>query len=52
MSLHKYSETRCELCGERIRIDQDIAEMCHPDLSGDSVICHAECGLQRDYVVA
>lgn len=52
MSIYKYAEVRCDLCGERFRVDEDIAEMYHPDHVDDSCICHAECGLQRDYVVA
>lgn len=52
MSSYGYTETHCDLCGERFGADADVAEMYHPDLNEDSSICHAECGLQRDYVVA
>jgi tRNA U54 and U55 pseudouridine synthase Pus10 len=47
-----FTETHCELCGERFRNHDEVAEMYHPDLDEESSICHAECGLQRDYIVA
>lgn len=47
-----FTETHCELCGERFHDNDEVAEMYHPDLDEESSICHAECGLQRDYIVA
>lgn len=39
-------ETHCGICGECIQPHQEIAEMYRlDDDSGDSVICHAQCGL-------
>lgn len=52
MSSYGYTETHCDLCGERFRDDADVAEMHHPELDEDSSICHVECGLHRDYVIA
>jgi len=44
----------CEICGERIRSDEAMAEMYDPKAPAtvDSVICHAECGLGKGYEVA
>jgi hypothetical protein len=44
---------RCELCGEPITEKDEKAEMFDPlDPERQSVICHAECGLQNDYQIA
>ena len=52
MSSYGFTETHCDLCGERFRDSDEVAEMCHPEIEGDSSICHAGCGLERDYVIA
>ena len=50
--MNMYTETHCELCGERLRTNDEVAEMYNPDTDEASVICHAQCGLSRDYLVA
>jgi hypothetical protein len=47
-----YTETHCEICGERFRDTDELAEMYDPDSDAASVICHAQCGLSRNYEVA
>jgi hypothetical protein len=48
---------RCEICGEAIKNHEEAAEMARPD-DGDigehfpSVICHAQCGLNKGLEVA
>lgn len=44
---------KCELCGEKFGPNDERAEMydpAHPE--ADSVLCHAQCGLSRNYEVA
>lgn len=44
---------RCELCGERFGANDERAEMYDPkNPDVESVECHAQCGLSRDYEVA
>lgn len=45
---------RCELCGEPLDgRGNGTAEMYDPDQpDAESVLCHADCGLARDYEVA
>jgi hypothetical protein len=47
-----YTETHCEICGEVFRATDQLAEMYDPDSDAASVICHAQCGLSRNYEVA
>jgi hypothetical protein len=47
-----YTETHCEICGEVFRATDQLAEMYDPNSDAASVICHAQCGLSRNYEVA
>ena len=47
-----FTETHCEICGERFRPNDERAEMYNPESDEQSVICHADCGLWRGYEVA
>lgn len=59
ISAHRLSimRDRCEICGEAIKSHEEAAEMARPD-DGDigehfpSVICHAQCGLNKGMEVA
>lgn len=42
----------CEICGEVFEKDAQIAEMYNPDENEGSYVCHAQCGLDRDYLIA
>jgi hypothetical protein len=49
--------SRCEICGEKFRPNDERAEMYLPASDGtvgdgESVICHADCGLSRGFEVA
>lgn len=48
----KFTETHCEICGERFRPNDEQAEMYDPDSDAGSVICHAQCGLWKGFEVA
>lgn len=43
---------RCDICGEAIRPNGEMAEMYDPIAGGHSVICHADCGLALGFEVA
>lgn len=48
---------RCEICGEAIKHHEEAAEMARPDDGHlaehfPSVICHAQCGLNKGMVIA
>lgn len=41
---------RCDICGEQIKVGQEISEMYDPAGKyefGANVLCHAQCGLSR-----
>ena len=45
----------CGICGERFTEVDEIAEMYDPhaeDSIASVVICHAQCGLDKDYEIA
>jgi hypothetical protein len=46
-------DNRCDICGELFDDNSQKAEMFDPEEPTDeSVICHAECGLQKGFEVA
>lgn len=48
-----YTETRCEICGERFKPSDAVAEMYDPNNEDQgSLIVHAECGLWRNFEIA
>ncbi|WP_162941572.1 hypothetical protein [Desertimonas flava] len=53
MTTTLFTETACELCQERFRPIDEIAEMYDPDNDADgSLIVHADCGLSRGFEIA
>lgn len=48
----KFTETHCEICGERFRPNDEQAEMYDPDSDEGSLIVHAQCGLWKGFEVA
>lgn len=52
MNDNQYDTDSCELCGERFRDSDQVAEMYDVTSDADSVICHAQCGLNKNYEVA
>lgn len=52
MNDNQYDTDTCELCGEPFKDSDQVAEMYDPADDADSVICHAQCGLNEDFEVA
>ena len=52
--MNEYNGDHCEICGCRFTDDDQVAEMYDPagDPDDDSLICHAQCGLFRNYELA
>lgn len=58
MTTKRDPRPRCELCGEPIKPNGEMAEMYDPTVpydpavGEDATICHAECGLARGMEIA
>jgi hypothetical protein len=52
MTNNTYTETHCEVCGERFKDRDEVAEMYNPDGDEGSLIVHAQCGLNKGMEVA
>lgn len=50
--MQHFTETHCELCGEKFRERDEVAEMYNPETDEGSLIVHAQCGLWRNFEVA
>lgn len=55
----QFGRTNCDLCGERFKLTDEVAEMYDPDQAGgdpeitsDSHVCHAQCGLDKGLEIA